>query len=129
MRYPVKPCVVGGYCFAIGTLLGVAACSTGPAPQAGEPGSGAAPLIYLSSLRAPTDVTDCLRGRLPRVRASRHAGATELEVGSGSRADDWLITLMPSATGGTVVKVQRPPSGEGNPEEPEMRFHVARCVT
>lgn len=129
MRSHVKPRIVGAYCFAIGTLIGVAACSTPPAPQAGVSGSGAAPLIYVSSLRAPADVTACLRGRLPRVSTSRHAGATELDVGAGSRAHDWVITLMPSSTGGTIVKVQRPTSGEGNPEEPEMRFHVARCVT
>jgi hypothetical protein len=128
MQYPGNPRVAGGYCFAIATLLGVAACSAPPVSQAGGAGTDATPLMYVSSLRAPSDVTECLRDRLPRVHASRNGSTTELDVGPGSRRDDWVITLMPSGSGGTIVKVQQPPGG-GDPGEPEMRFHVARCLT
>jgi hypothetical protein len=126
MRFVVNLGAISRHCFAIGLVAGMAACSSSPGPQAGA--AQAASMIYVSSARTPTDVAACLRSRLPSVRASRSAGVTELDVGPGSRADHWSITLTPSSRGGTVIDVRQPPSG-GDPDETAMRFHIARCAT
>ncbi|WP_233203411.1 MULTISPECIES: hypothetical protein [Mycetohabitans] len=90
----------------------------------GSPLTQVKPLIYVSSLRSTRDISACLRERLPNVCASRSGETTELNVGRGS----WVILLTPSATGGTIVSVAQPARG-AKPEESEMRFHVARCLT
>ncbi|WXK24528.1 hypothetical protein IHE33_14290 (plasmid) [Mycetohabitans endofungorum] len=125
MRNPSHCAFIRRCCFTLATVLSMAGCSS--ATDSGHSGSPLAqvkPLIYVSSLHSMRDISACLRERLPNVRASRSGETTELNVGRGS----WMILLTPSATGGTIVSVAQPARG-AKPEESEMRFHVARCLT
>ncbi|MCG1042095.1 hypothetical protein KQH60_05805 [Mycetohabitans sp. B8] len=125
MRQPSHCVLIRRSCFTFATVLGMAGCSS--ATNGGHGASPLAqdkPLIYVSSLRSTRDVSACLRERLPNARASRSGEMTELNIGRGH----WVILLTPSATGGTIVRVAQPASG-AQPEESEMRFHLARCLT
>jgi hypothetical protein len=87
------------------------------------------PVVYAQSMRAPDDISSCLRSRLGGLRMHVHDGETELAIGSGAENYGWLITLTPTGSGyGTVVKVQKSSDDESVPE-PEMRFDIARCTT
>ncbi|KAG0188672.1 hypothetical protein DFQ28_004527 [Apophysomyces sp. BC1034] len=125
MRNPSKPVFIRRFCFTFVTVLGIAACSSAPdGGRATQSLSQDKPLIYVASLRSTRDVSACLREHLPNVHASRNGDITQLDVGRRS----WVIMLTPSTTGGTIVRVEKPASG-ARPEESEMRFHMARCLT
>ena len=60
------------------TALTLAACgSSGPTRDASQP------LVFVTSQRTPSYITECLESRLSRVHASSVGGATELAVGIG----------------------------------------------
>ncbi|MCA8240922.1 MULTISPECIES: sugar ABC transporter ATPase [Burkholderia] len=97
----------------------LAAC--GSAPSSDSAGSGAAPMIYVSSQRPAYAIANCLDSRLSGTEQSQHNGVTDIAVGSNS----YFVTLTPSGNG-SVIKVVR---GSGNePAEEAMRFAVARCA-
>ena len=108
---------------AAAVIASLAACgsSSGPAVDASQP------MLYVSSLRAPAYIADCLESRLSRVRMSRVGGATEIAVGSDSN-NSYFVTLTPSNTG-SVIKVMHPANAPDDPPEAEMRFDIARCAT
>lgn len=97
----------------------LAAC--GSAPSSDSAASGAAPMIYVSSVRPAYAIANCLDSRLPGTEQSRHNGVTDIDVGSRS----YFVTLTPSGNG-SVVKVVRGSGSE--PAEEAMRFAVARCA-
>ncbi|WP_244814047.1 hypothetical protein [Caballeronia sp. Lep1P3] len=101
---------------AVGTL---AACGSTSEPEL----RASKPVIYVSSARAASDISECLQRRLPSARLTRNQGTTELLVGSNA----WLVTLTPSGYG-SIVKVQQSASDDGGVPEPELRFDVARCT-
>lgn len=84
-------------------------------------------MLYVSSQRSPSYISDCLQGRLSRVRVSSVGSATLLAVGSGSNTS-YFVTLTPQNAGSTI-KVMHPANAPDDPEEPEMRFDIARCAT
>jgi hypothetical protein len=84
-------------------------------------------MMYVSSQRSPSYISDCLQGRLSRVRTSSIGNATQLAVGSGSNTS-YFVTLTPQ-NAGSVIKVMRPANAPDDPPEPEMRFDIARCAT
>ncbi|WP_406806985.1 sugar ABC transporter ATPase [Burkholderia semiarida] len=97
----------------------LAAC--GSTPSSDSAGSGAAPMIYVSSQRPAYAVANCLDSRLSGTEQSQHNGVTDIAVGSNS----YFVTLTPSGSG-SVIKVVR---GSGNePAEEAMRFAIARCA-
>jgi hypothetical protein len=104
--------------------LAIAACSS---PNVQEVRSSA-PVVYVQSLRAPDDISSCLRNRLGGLRANLVGGTTELTIGNGSENYAWLITLTPTDAG-SVVKVQKSAGDSDSVPEPEMRFDIARCTT
>ncbi|KDR36416.1 hypothetical protein [Caballeronia grimmiae] len=108
--------LVTAFASAAGAL---AACGSTSGPEL----RAAKPMIYVSSARAASDISDCLQRRLPSTQVIRDQGSTELIVGSNA----WLVTLTPSGYGSTV-KVQQSASDDGGVPEPQMRFDVARCV-
>ncbi|MGA3249396.1 MAG: sugar ABC transporter ATPase [Paraburkholderia sp.] len=102
--------------------LALGACgSSGPARDASQP------MVFVTSQRTPSYITECLESRLSRVHASSVGGATELAVGSGSDTA-YFVTLTP-VSAGSVIKVMRPANAPDDPPEPEMRFDIARCAT
>lgn len=104
------------------TAFTLAACgSSEPARDASQP------LVFVTSQRTTSDITECLQSRLSRVRASSVGGASELAVGSDSNTS-YFVTLTPAGAG-TVIKVMRPANAPDDPPEPEMRFDIARCAT
>ena len=113
---------------AILMLIAVSACSLAPPPstQAGATPAVAAratdSLIAFTSGRAPSAIANCLTDRVHGVHRTAAGSATQLSVGS----DAWVITLTP-AGGGTTVNVRKSADDEAI-SEPEMRFHIARCV-
>lgn len=114
-------------------LLGLAACGSSPTASnsAGtSPGlaSGASnSAMYFTSRRAPTAIASCLSSRMRGVHRTGGGAATELAIGSGARADTWHITLTPAGAG-SAVNVHKPASDDGSVSEPELRYHIARCV-
>lgn len=84
-------------------------------------------MVFVTSQRTPSYITECLESRLSRVHASSVGGATELAVGSDSDTA-YFVTLTP-VSAGSVVKVMRPANAPDDPPEPEMRFDIARCAT
>lgn len=114
-------------------LLGLAACSSAPTASDGagtSPGlaSGASDsTISFTSRHTPTAIASCLSSRMRGVRRTSGGAATELAVGGGGRDDTWRITLTPAGAG-SAVNVRKPSSDDGSIPEPEMRFHIARCV-
>lgn len=103
----------------------LAACASAPMTPSPDEAS-AAPMVYVSSLRSPASITNCLEDRVSRVHASKNGQTTVLAVGSHA---SYVVTLMPSRTGGSVVRVTHDPSASNDPPEDEMRFHIARCTT
>lgn len=102
--------------------LALAACgSSEPARDASQP------IVFVTSQRTASYISECLQDRLSRVRASSVGGATELAVGSSSNTA-YFVTLTPS-NAGAVIKVMRPANAPDDPPEPEMRFDIARCAT
>jgi hypothetical protein len=108
--------------FLAPTALVLAACgSSGPARDASQP------MVFVTSQRTPSYITECLQSRLSRVRTSTVGGATELAVGSDSDTA-YFVTLTP-VDAGSVIKVMRPANAPDDPPEAEMRFDIARCAT
>jgi hypothetical protein len=102
--------------------LTLAGCgSSGPTRDASQP------LVYVTSARTTSDITECLESRLSRVRASSVGSATELAIGSDSNTA-YFVTLTPTSAG-SEIKVMRPANAPDDPPEPEMRFDIARCAT
>jgi hypothetical protein len=106
---------------AVTAFLAACGSSSGPARDASQP------MIYVSSLRTPADISDCLESKLSRVRMSHVGAATEIAVGSDSNTS-YFITLTPS-NAGSVIKVMHPANASDDPPEPEMRVDIARCAT
>ncbi|GLU32409.1 sugar ABC transporter ATPase [Trinickia caryophylli] len=109
------------------TLLGLTACGSAPTPSAQTGGAPAAArgsdsLMAFTSRRPATAIASCLEDRVHAVRRTAGGTATQLEVGRQA----WLITLAPAGSG-TAVNVRRS-ADDGPVSEPEMRFHIARCV-
>ncbi|KVN00150.1 MULTISPECIES: hypothetical protein [unclassified Burkholderia] len=113
-------------CALAGTVAALAGCAGSPAngPQAESP-SGR--IIYVASPRSPRDVESCLTSRVPQARVAQRNPTTVL-IGPYSADSDWTVTLAPTASSGTTIGVYRPRSGDGDPEESELRFHIARCA-
>ncbi|CAN7435498.1 hypothetical protein LJR230_002733 [Trinickia sp. LjRoot230] len=118
---------------AVFPLLGLAACGSSPSASNGA-GTSAALAAHSSdsamaftSRRAPTAIASCLSSRLHSVHRASASGGTELAIGNGARADTWRITLVPAGSG-SAVNVRKPSSDDGSVSEPELRYHIARCV-
>jgi len=114
-------------------LLGLAACGSSPTASNN---AGASPALTarasdsamaFTSRRTPSSITSCLSGRMHGVHRASSGSATELLVGNGARADAWRITLTPAGAG-SAVNVHKPSSDDGSVSEPELRYHIARCV-
>lgn len=114
-------------------LLGLAACGSSPTASndAGSSPAFAArasdSAMAFTSHRTPSSITSCLSSRMRGVHRTSSGTATELLVGNGTRADTWRITLTPAGVGSTV-NVHKPTSDDGSVSEPELRYHIARCV-
>jgi hypothetical protein len=118
-------------CLLAGAVTVMAGCAGSPSNDSvanGAPGGGNAPLIYVSSARPASAVEQCIVDRVPQARVADRSGATTLLVGPSSPDADWTVTLSPIGATGTTIGVYRPRSGGGDPEEPELRFHIARCA-
>ncbi|SMG02699.1 hypothetical protein [Burkholderia singularis] len=112
-------------CALVSAAATLAACAGSPAN--GPQGSSAnGRIIYVSSAREPRDIERCLTSRLPQARVAQQNPTTVL-IGPYSTDADWTVTLAPSGSSGTTLGVYRPRSGDGDPEESELRFHIARC--
>ena len=101
---------------AVATIAGCGS-SNGPRPlaqsQAAAIGAPPGAMIYVSSgLTAP---------QIERCPAT-------LLVGPRSTDEDWRITLEQNAAAGTTIAVYPPSSGEGEPDETTLRYHLARCA-
>lgn len=112
---------------AVFTLIGLTACGSAPTPSAqanNAPAAarGADSTMAFTSRRTSTAIASCLTDRVHAVRQTVGGSTTQLAVGK----DAWLITLAP-AGGGTAVNVRKS-ADDGPVPEPEMRFHIARCV-
>jgi hypothetical protein len=107
--------------------VAVTACLTACGSSSGPARDASIPIVYVSSSRAPADISDCLQEHLSRVRVSHVGAATELAVGSDSNTS-YFITLTPTNTG-SVIKVMHPANVPDDPPEPEMRVDIARCAT
>lgn len=114
-------------------LLGLAACSSAPTASNS---AGASPglasdtsdsAMSFTSRRTPTAIASCLSSRMHGVHRTTGGATTELAIGSGGHDDTWRITLTPAGAG-SAVNVRKPSSDDGSVSEPEMRYHIARCV-
>lgn len=83
--------------------------------------------MAFTSRRTPPSIASCLASRMRGVHRASEGRATELAIGNGARADTWHVTLTPSGAG-SAVDVRRPSSDDGSVSEPELRYHIARCV-
>ncbi|AJK44754.1 hypothetical protein BGL_1c02020 [Burkholderia plantarii] len=117
-----------------GTAAALAGCgssSDGPRPlaqsQAAAIGAPPGAMIYVSSALAAPQIEQCLSSRLSRSRVNRQGAVATVLVGPHSEADDWRITLERNAAAGTTIAVYPPRSGDGEPDEATLRFHLARC--
>ncbi|WDD96009.1 hypothetical protein Bsp3421_006193 [Burkholderia sp. FERM BP-3421] len=117
-------------CLLAGAVTVMAGCAGSPSNDTvgGVPGGGNAPLIYVSSARPASAVEQCIVDRVPQARVTDRSDSTTLLVGPSSPDSDWMVTLAPIGATGTTIGVYRPRSGSGDPEEPELRFHIARCA-
>lgn len=117
------------YALLAACLTAAGGCA-GPSPgtrAAAQGGNGNTPLIYLASRQSPGALERCLLNRVPQERAA-HAGATTLFVGPEREDADWIVTLQDNGAG-TNLSVYAPRNGDsGVPEEPELRFDIARCA-
>ncbi|RKP52074.1 sugar ABC transporter ATPase [Trinickia fusca] len=114
---------------AAATTALLSACGSDPiasAPQSAATANGAAPTISFKSMRSTSSIASCLSSRVGGVRQSTGGGRTQLAVGRGAGSYAWLITLTPSGTG-TVVQAQKAHDADSSVDEPELRFHLARC--
>jgi hypothetical protein len=113
-----------------GSLALIAACAAAPQQNAGTAAAASAngpqPLIYLASRWPSGSLEQCLLARVPQAHVS-HAELTTLFVGPDSNDEDWVVTLQASGSS-TVLSVYPPQRGSGTPEEPELRFDIARCA-
>ncbi|WP_323119441.1 hypothetical protein [Burkholderia alba] len=116
-------------CLLAGAVTVMAGCAGSPSSSGGSvQGNADTPLIYVSSTRPASAVEQCLIDRVPQARVAQRSDATTLLVGPSSPSDDWTVTLAPIGANGTTIGVYRPRSGSGDPEESELRFHIARCA-
>jgi hypothetical protein len=114
-------------------LLGLAACGSSPtvsnnaglSPATAARASDSA--MAFTSHRSPSSITSCLSSRMRGVHRASSGTATELVIGNGARANAWRITLAPAGAG-SAVNVHKPSSDDGSVSEPELRYHIARCV-
>lgn len=104
----------------VSAALTLTACSSASGPEL----RASNPVIFVSSRRAPADVSRCLEDKLPSLSTTKIAGTSELLVGPNA----WLVTLTPSQYGSTV-KVQKSDGNYGSLPEEQMRFYIARCTT
>ncbi|AVR08986.1 hypothetical protein GNZ24_05605 [Burkholderia thailandensis] len=123
---PMKSTQILASCALAGAVTALAGCAGSPAngPQAESPNGR---IIYVASPRSPRDVESCLTNRVAQARVAQRNPTTVL-IGPYSVDSDWTVTLAPSASSGTNIGVYRPRSGDGDPEESELRFHIARCA-
>ncbi|NRO97567.1 hypothetical protein GWC77_16720 [Paraburkholderia sp. NMBU_R16] len=114
-------------------LLGLAACGSSPTASndaAVSPGVAARTsdsAMAFTSHRTPSSITSCLSSRMHGVHRASSGTATELVIGNGARTNTWRITLAPAGAG-SAVNVHKPSSDDGSVSEPELRYHIARCV-
>jgi hypothetical protein len=127
----MKPTEMFVRCLLAGAVTVMAGCAGSPPDSTAggvSGGSGDTPLIYVSSTRPASAVEQCIVDRVPQARVADRSSGTTLLVGPSSPDADWTVTLAPSGVAGTTIGVYRPRSGSGDPEEPELRFHIARCA-
>jgi hypothetical protein len=116
-------------------LLLLAACASSPrstvsviGPAVGPaPFEGRQATDYFASRNGPAQLERCLLDRVPSGHVVRGI-VTTVYIGPDSADQDWVITLGDNGNGSNV-SVYRPLSGDGNPEEPELRYDLARCTT
>lgn len=102
--------------FVLSLCALLAACAGGdPSALRARP-----PVVYIQSSHAVWPVARCLADRLGGRLQARGNGAQELQFGG-----DWLLSVMPGATG-TVVAARRGRGGESR--ESEVRYAIARCA-
>lgn len=116
---------------AVATIAGCGS-SNGPRPlaqsQAAAIGAPPGAMIYVSSGLTAPQIERCLSGRMSGTRVQQQGSAATLLVGPRSTDEDWRITLEQNAAAGTTIAVYPPSSGEGEPDETTLRYHLARCA-
>ncbi|MEK6424814.1 MAG: hypothetical protein V4801_34975 [Burkholderia gladioli] len=131
MKHPNK---MAACALLAGAALSLAGCGSSSEPrplaqsQAAAVGAPPGAMIYVSSgLQAP-QIERCLSSRLSRARVERQGRVSTMLVGPRSTGEDWRITLEQNAAAGTTIAVYPPASGDGDPDETSLRFHLARCA-
>ncbi len=117
---------------SVAAALAGCGSSSGPrplaSPQAAAAGAPAGAMIYVSSGLPATQIARCLSSRLSRARLQRQGYVSTLLVGPSATSEDWRITLQQNAAAGTTITVYPPASGDGEPDETALRYHLARCA-